>query len=131
MVSKPSNEAQKAIAKARSNLRYGCVISFIRSAKRFLTATTIDSLSEPVDFSRSDAAKPSSFSSPGNGNSRGDADRALTLYSTINSKPMKGQSSMNVLRSVSSDDLMMKSSDEESDDDSDVDIIGDPRGYIT
>lgn len=44
---------------------------------------------------------------------------------------MKGQSSMNVLRSVSSDDLMMKSSDEESDDDSDVDIIGDPRGYIT
>lgn len=36
-----------------------------------------------------------------------------------------------MLRSVSSDDLLMKSSDEDSEDDSDVDIIGDPRGYIT
>lgn len=49
----------------------------------------------------------------------------------MNSKSLKTQSSISMLRSVSSDDLMMKSSDEESDDGSDVDIIGDPKGYIT
>lgn len=44
---------------------------------------------------------------------------------------MNAQSSVTMLRSVSSDDLMLKSSDEGSEDESDVDIIGDTKGYLT
>lgn len=49
----------------------------------------------------------------------------------MGSKSMKAQNSISLLRSVSSDDLMMKCSDDESDDESDVDIIGDPKGYLS
>lgn len=83
-----------------------------------------------MDFSRGDASKQTA-SSNGNGSTGSDSDRAFTIYSSLNNKSLKTQSSISMLRSVSSDDLMMKSSDEDSDDGSDVDIIGDPKGYIT
>lgn len=43
---------------------------------------------------------------------------------------MDEKNTLGMLRSVSSDD-MVKSSDENSDDESDVDIVGDPKGYMT
>lgn len=46
-------------------------------------------------------------------------------------KSLKAQTSIQMLRSLSSDDLM-KSSDECSDDDeSDVDIMGETKGYMS
>lgn len=78
---------------------------------------------EPVDFSRSEVGKSTTNNS--------DSDRAFSLYSSIGTKSMKTQNSISMLRSVSSDDLMMKSSDDGTDDESDVDIVGDPKGYLT
>lgn len=48
-----------------------------------------------------------------------------------NVKSLKTQSSIQMFRSISSDDLMMKSSDDGTDDESDVDIIGESKGYIS
>lgn len=81
------------------------------------------SRAEPVDFSRNDISKPS-----GNNN---DSDRAFSLYSSIDGKSANAQSSVSMLRSVSSDDLMLKSSDDGSEDESDVDIVGDTKGYLS
>lgn len=69
------------------------------------------------------------MSKPSGNNS--DSDRAFSLYSSLEGKSVNAQSSINMLRSVSSDDLMLKSSDDGSDDESDVDIIGDAKGYLT
>lgn len=52
------------------------------------------------------------------------SNRSFSTYS------MDEKKSLGMLRSVSSDD-MVKSSDENSDDESDVDIVGDPKGYMT
>lgn len=72
-------------------------------------------LSEPVDFSRTDAPK----------NNLASSDGAFSIYSSMGTKSLKA------LRSVSSEDLMMKGSDDGSEDESDVDIVGDPKGYLT
>lgn len=54
------------------------------------------------------------------------------MYSPLNGKAGNAQSSsVSMLRSVSSDDLILKSSDDNSEDESDVDIIGDTKGYLT
>lgn len=45
-------------------------------------------------------------------------------------KSLKAQSSIQMLRSISSDDLM-KSSDSGTEDESDVDIVGESKGYIS
>lgn len=86
---------------------------------------------EPVDFSRSDANKTSMV--PGNGKcvSVDESERAFSLYSSMGVKSLKAQSSIHMLRSISSDDLMMKSSDEDSEEESDVDIVGESKGYIS
>lgn len=78
---------------------------------------------EPVDFSRNDIGKPSGNNS--------DSDRAFSMYSSLEGKSVNAQSSVSMLRSVSSDDLILKSSDDGSEDESDVDIIGDTKGYLT
>lgn len=86
---------------------------------------------EPVDFSRNEANKSAS-SIPDN-SKRGPADeteRAFSLYQTMGVKSLKAQSSIQMLRSISSDDLM-KSSDSGTEDESDVDIIGESKGYIS
>lgn len=80
-------------------------------------------LAEPVDFSRNEISKPSGNNS--------DSDRAFSLYSSLEGKSVNAQSSVSMLRSVSSDDLILKSSDDGSEDESDVDIIGDTKGYLT
>lgn len=87
-----------------------------KSLKLFIYA-----FSEPVDFSRNVSTKPIVQSSDTTQNS----NRSFSTYS------MDEKKTLGMLRSVSSDD-MVKSSDENTDDDeSDVDIIGDPKGYMT
>lgn len=86
---------------------------------------------EPVDFSRNEAGKIASNNTD-NGK-RGQADeseRAFSLYSSMGVKSLKAQSSIQMLRSISSDDLM-KSSDSGTEDESDVDIVGESKGYIS
>lgn len=75
-------------------------------------------IAEPVDFSRNVTTKSSDTTQHSN--------RSFSTYS-MNEKKTHG-----MLRSVSSDD-MVKSSDENSDEESDVDvdIVGDPKGYMT
>ncbi|XP_055299123.1 brain-specific homeobox protein-like isoform X2 [Sitodiplosis mosellana] len=89
------------------------------------------SSAEPVDFSRNEAGKSTPNASD-NGK-RGPADeseRAFSLYSSMGVKSLKAQSSIQMLRSISSDDLM-KSSDSDTEDESDVDIVGESKGYIS
>lgn len=82
--------------------------------------------SEPVDFSRPDGGK---LNLAINQNSSSETNREFTHYSTLTSK---GSKSISILRSLSSDDLELKSSDENTDDGSDVDILGDhSKGYLT
>lgn len=84
---------------------------------------------EPVDFSRNEANKSASNT----GDKRGPTDeseRAFSLYSSMGVKSLKAQTSIQMLRSISSDDLM-KSSDSGTEDESDVDIIGETKGYIS
>lgn len=86
---------------------------------------------EPVDFSCNEAGKIASNNTD-NGK-RGPADeseRAFSLYSSMGVKSLKAQSSIQMLRSISSDDLM-KSSDSGTEDESDVDIVGESKGYIS
>lgn len=62
-----------------------------------------------------------------------DSDGPFSMYSncSLNNTNSKLKS-IGMLRSISSDDLVLKSSDENTDDDeSDVDIVGEPKGYIT
>lgn len=44
---------------------------------------------------------------------------------------MDEKKSLGMLRSVSSDDMVKSSDDNSDDDESDVDIVGDPKGYMT
>lgn len=74
---------------------------------------------EPVDFSRNVSTKPNQSS-----DTTQNSNRSFSTYSLDEKK------TLGMLRSVSSDD-MIKSSDENSDDESDVDIVGDPKGYMT
>lgn len=86
---------------------------------------------EPVDFSRNETGK--NASSTADNNKRGPVDeseRAFSLYSSMGVKSLKAQSSIQMLRSISSDDLM-KLSDSGTEDESDVDIIGESKGYIS
>lgn len=86
---------------------------------------------EPVDFSRNEAGKSASNVTDNNKRGSGDeTERAFSLYSTMGVKSLKAQSSIQMLRSISSDDLM-KSSDSGTEDESDVDIIGESKGYIS
>lgn len=101
---------------------------FVKVILIFLNEKQI--ISEPVDFSRNELTTQLNTSTGTNGTSE-NTERAFSLYSSINSKSIKTQSSISILRSVSSDDMMLKSSDESTDDESDVDIIGDPKGYLT
>lgn len=89
-------------------------------------------IAEPVDFSRNEDNKSQPNGATDNGKRlNGDeSERAFSLYSSMGVKSLKAQTSIQMLRSLSSDDLM-KSSDECSDDDeSDVDIIGETKGYM-
>lgn len=81
---------------------------------------------EPVDFSRNDTSK----SATADMKRADESDRAFSLYSSMGVKSLKAQSSIQMLRSISSDDLM-KSDDSSSEDESDVDIIGESKGYIS
>ncbi|XP_031619200.1 brain-specific homeobox protein isoform X3 [Contarinia nasturtii] len=87
---------------------------------------------EPVDFSRNEANK--NASNVADNSKRGPTDeseRAFSLYSSMAGvKSLKAQSSIQMLRSISSDDLM-KSSDSGTEDESDVDIVGESKGYIS
>lgn len=88
-------------------------------------------IAEPVDFSRNEAVKTAS--NAGDNGKRGpndESERAFSLYSSMGVKSLKAQSSIQMLRSLSSDDLM-KSSDSGTEDESDVDIIGESKGYIS
>lgn len=90
---------------------------------------------EPVDFSRNETGTKiaSNGTSAADNSKRGPVDeseRAFSLYSTMGVKSLKAQTSIQMLRSISSDDLM-RSSDSGTDDESDVDIIGESKGYIS
>lgn len=91
-------------------------------------------LAEPVDFSRNENGnKIASNGTASDNGKRGPADeseRAFSLYSTMGVKSLKAQTSIQMLRSISSDDLM-RSSDSGTDDESDVDIVGESKGYIS
>lgn len=91
------------------------------------------SIAEPVDFSRSDDNKSDPNGSMDNGkrSSIDEPERAFSLYSSMGIKSLKAQSSIQMLRSLSSDDLMKSSDDCSDDDESDVDIIGESKGYIS
>lgn len=86
---------------------------------------------EPVDFSRSEDNKTDSNATPDNSNRLNESERAFSLYSSMGVKSLKAQSSIQMLRSLSSDDLMKSSDDGSDDDESDVDIIGETKGYIS
>ena len=86
---------------------------------------------EPVDFSRNEAGKSApNASDNGKRGAADESERAFSLYSSMGVKSLKAQSSIQMLRSISSDDLM-KSSDSGTEDESDVDIIGESKGYIS
>lgn len=91
-------------------------------------------IAEPVDFSRNEnGIKSASNGTAADNSKRGPVDeseRAFSLYSTMGVKSLKAQTSIQMLRSISSDDLM-RSSDSGTDDESDVDIIGESKGYIS
>lgn len=106
------------------------LIKLIKMLYEFIAA-------EPVDFSRNETVK--TVAGIDNGKRRGhpndESERAFSLYSSMGVKSsLKAQSSIQMLRSLSSDDLMMKSSDSNSgtdEDESDVDIVGESKGYIS
>lgn len=86
---------------------------------------------EPVDFSRNEANKnASNVADNGKRGPSDESERAFSLYSMAGVKSLKAQSSIQMLRSISSDDLM-KSSDSGTEDESDVDIVGESKGYIS
>lgn len=87
--------------------------------------------SEPVDFSKNESTATTASTTAAMGGNVHDSDGTYSLYAVTMNNSSKLNKSFGLLRSISSDDLVLNSSDEHTDDESDVDIIGDPKGYLT